>query len=123
ARALENWRRLRPDRLPARLAAPLRAVLDPAFRRSQPAAVKLEKQFEALTADSLLGGLRQLRADLARDRPLAAAFRRAEQLLPIVRRQAPRLVPRLANCFYRAVLTHGEPADLAKYRRLFGPPA
>ncbi len=124
ARALENWQRLNPDRLPARLAAPLRAALDPAFKRSQPpaAAAALDRQLEALTGDGLLAGLRQLRADLSRDRSLAAAFRRAEQLLPALRKQAPRLVGRLANCFYRAVLAHGEPGDLPKFRRLFGPP-
>lgn len=123
-RARENWQRLAADRLPARLAAPLRAALDPAFKRSQPpaAAAALERQLESLTADSLLTGLRQLRADLSRDRALAAAFRRAEQLLPALRRQAPHLVGRLANCFYRAILTHGEPADLPRYRKLFGPP-
>src|SRR5919197_1569437 len=36
ARAVENWQRLAPDRLPARLAAPLRAALDPAFLHGQP---------------------------------------------------------------------------------------
>jgi hypothetical protein len=124
-RALENWQRLSPDRLPARLAAPLRAALDPGFKRSQPtaAAAALDRQLEALTGDGLLANLRQLRDDLSRDKSLAAAFRRAEQLLPALRKQAPRLVPRLANCFYRAVLTHGEPGDLPKFRRLFGPPA
>ena len=123
-RALENWQRLGPDRLPARLAAPLRAALDPAFKRSQPpaAAAALERQLDVLTSDGLLAGLRQLRADLSRDRSLTAAFRRAEQLLPTLRKQAPHLVGRLANCFYRAILTHGEPTDLPRFRKLFGPP-
>ena len=35
ARALDNWQRLDPKRVPARLAAPLRAVIDPAFRAAQ----------------------------------------------------------------------------------------
>ncbi|HET6571996.1 MAG TPA: hypothetical protein VFG68_00210 [Fimbriiglobus sp.] len=124
-RALENWQRLSADRLPARLAAPLRAALDPAFKRSQSpaAAADLERQLEALTSDGLLAGLRQLRADLSRDRSLTAAFRRAEQLLPMIRKQAPHLVGHLANCLYRSILTHGEPADLPRFRKLFGPPA
>src|SRR5262249_19920419 len=36
ARAIENWQRLTLDRLPARLAAPLRASIDPAYRLAQP---------------------------------------------------------------------------------------
>src|SRR5262245_38057851 len=36
-RALGNWTRLDQQRLPAQLAAPLRAALDPAFRAAQPA--------------------------------------------------------------------------------------
>jgi hypothetical protein len=124
-RALENWQRLGADRLPARLAAPLRAALDPAFKRTQSAAAvaALDRQLDLLTSDGLLAGLRQLRADLSRDRSLTAAFRRAEQVLPLLRRQAPHLVGRLANCFYRAILHHGEPSDLPRYRKLFGPPA
>src|SRR5262249_41438768 len=40
ARAVENWQRLDPQRLPARLAAPFRAALDPAFRATQAPAVQ-----------------------------------------------------------------------------------
>jgi hypothetical protein len=116
-RALENWQRLRPDRLPARLAAPLRAALDPALKTKS-----LERQYELLTPDPLLDGLRQLHADLSREKPLTGAFRRAEQLLPELRRHAPQLVLKLAHCFYRALLTHGEPSDLPRYRRVFGSP-
>ena len=36
ARALENWQRLAPDRLPARLAAPFRFSIDAEFRAAQP---------------------------------------------------------------------------------------
>src|SRR5205823_12829676 len=35
-RAVENWQRLQPERLPARLAAPFRQAIDPAYRRTQP---------------------------------------------------------------------------------------
>ena len=86
ARAVENWQRLDADRLPARLAAPLRAALDPAFKRSQPAdaAAALDSSLRRSPPSGLLAGLRQLRGELGRDRPLAAAFRRTEQLLPRV---------------------------------------
>ncbi|OWK45033.1 hypothetical protein [Fimbriiglobus ruber] len=126
ARAIENFQRLNPDRMPAALAAPLRAAVDKAFKDAQrpEAAAAIEKQFLALHPDPLADGLRQLRADLSRDKPLASAFRQVDKLLPLFRMNkglAP-LIPKLAGCFYRAILTHGEPADMPKYRRAFGPP-
>src|SRR5262245_33534766 len=36
ARAIENWQRLKPERTPARLAAPLRFQIDRAFQVAQP---------------------------------------------------------------------------------------
>ena len=39
-RALENWQRLDPARLPSRLCAPMRAGIDAAFLASQPPAVQ-----------------------------------------------------------------------------------
>ena len=46
----------------------------------------------------------------------------AEQLLPALRTQAPQVIPRLANCFYWAVISHGQPEDLRRYQRVFGTP-
>ena len=124
-RAVENWQRLTSDRLPARLAAPVRAAIDRRFAAAQPAATAavLRKQFEALAADDVTDALRGLRGDLSRDRPLTAAFRKVEPLVPRLRQQSPVLATRLANCFYRAILHHGESGDLVRFRKLFGPPA
>jgi tetratricopeptide (TPR) repeat protein len=124
ARAMDNWQRLDPTRLPARLAAPLRGRLDAAFLAAQPPATQkaLAQQFEHLGPPSLVGRLRALRATLDGDRDtLAPAFRQAEALLPELRAQAPHLVPRLANCFYWAVMETG-PDDILRYKRVFGPP-
>ena len=51
AKALENWQRLNPVRLPARLAAPLRLKIDPAFRALQTPtrAAQLHDQARQLT--------------------------------------------------------------------------
>jgi tetratricopeptide (TPR) repeat protein len=121
---LDNWSRLAADRLPARLAAPLRFALDPAFRATQPPPAQAALQ---ASGDRLFGGLvpalRAVQGLLARPGRLADAFLQAEALLPALRRDLPDLAPRLANSFYWAVAHAGEAEDVADYRRLFGPPA
>jgi tetratricopeptide (TPR) repeat protein len=124
ARAMENWQRLDSERLPARLAAPFRFHIDPAFRAAQPPEVQsaLRKRLERLQFDYLLSQLREIDAALHRD-DLPRALRLAEAVLPELRRQQPQMVPKLAQCFYWALTEQGEPADVERYRRLFGSPA
>ncbi len=64
ARAVENWQRLAPDRLPARLAAPFRFQIDPEFRAAQPPETQaaLQRQLDRMEGESLAPRLRQLRA-------------------------------------------------------------
>jgi tetratricopeptide (TPR) repeat protein len=124
SRALENWQRLDPERLPAHLAAPFRFRVDPAFRSAQPPATQaaLQAQLDRLEGPTPLPQLRNLRAALADRENLAPAFRHAEALLPALRAQAPHLVGRLASCFYWAVVDSG-PDDVLRYQRVFGKPA
>jgi tetratricopeptide (TPR) repeat protein len=123
-RALENWQRLDPARLPARLAAPLRFQSDPAYRQAQTPAVQaaLQKQADRLQASGLVLPLRTLQAALADPEQLPSAFRLAEGLIQPLRQQFPRLVPRLAACFYWAVINSGQPEDVRRYERVFGTP-
>jgi tetratricopeptide (TPR) repeat protein len=124
ARALEAFSRLNPQRLPARLAAPFRFALDPAFKRAQPPEIQkiLQKQGDHLFGSGLLPGLRNLQAALADERKSANAFRIAETLLPSLKAEAPALVPALANCCYRNIIDQGTPEDVARYKRVFGAP-
>jgi tetratricopeptide (TPR) repeat protein len=123
-RALENWQRLDAERLPARLAAPYRAQIDPAFRHAQPPETQaaLQKQLDRLQGSPLQAQLRSLRAALADRASLAPAFRQAEALLPALRQAAPELVPRLARCLYWEA-TDADPEDVLRYQRVFGAPA
>jgi tetratricopeptide (TPR) repeat protein len=66
--------------------------------------------------------LRAIQRAMAHERQLPQAFRQAEQLLPALRTQTPQAIPRLANCFYWAVISHGQPEDLRRYQRVFGTP-
>lgn len=122
-RAVENWQRLTAERLPARLAAPFRFRIDAAFRAAQPPATQtvLQKQFDRLQGSPLLSQLRSLQSTLAHKSKLSAALRQAESLLPMLRQEAPQLVPRLAACFYWQILETG-PDDVLRYQRVFGQP-
>ena len=124
-RAVENWQRLDPERLPARLAAPLRFQIDKAYRLAQPPAAQsaLQKHADRLQGSGLVQPLRGLQALLANERQLPQAFRQAEGLLPHLRGEAPHLVPRLASCFSWAVIDHGNPEDVRRYQGVFGAPA
>ncbi|MDB5311654.1 MAG: hypothetical protein JWO38_5856 [Gemmataceae bacterium] len=125
ARAAENFARLDPTRLPARLAAPYRVAADSAYKAALPAdaAAVVLAQYQKLTTGPVLDLLRGIARELGRDKPLAPAFRSAEAVLPHLKQTAPHLVPRLANCLYQAILQQGQPDDMARFRRLFGNPA
>lgn len=120
ARALENWRRLDAGRLPHRLCMALRAGIDPAFLKAQPTA--LQKQLREKIAEYTLGpmaeGLRVLAFSIRHDN-LGPAFRNAQPIVQSLRRDFPQLVPRLAHCFFWAVVDHGQPEDCDRYYHLF----
>lgn len=124
-RALENWQRLDPDRLPARLAAPFRAFIDSGFQQAQSPAVQktLQAAADRVQGSALLPSLRSLQAALADEEQMPGAFRMAENLLPALKQMHPHLAPRLAACFYWAIIDHGLPEDKQRYRRVFGAPA
>jgi tetratricopeptide (TPR) repeat protein len=124
ARALENWRRLDPNRLPHRLCAALRAGIDPDFLKAQPAAVQksLQAKIAAQQGSAFAAPLRELGVKIQHEN-LAPAFRKAETLVKNLGRDFPQIVPRLGHCFFWAILDHGQPEDLERYLRVFGRPA
>jgi tetratricopeptide (TPR) repeat protein len=121
-RALENWTRLSADRLPCRLASPLRFHIDNQFRAAQPPATQaaLQKQGDRLQGSPLLALLRPFQAALANEE-LDQAFQLAGSLLPHLSDNLE-LARRLAACCYAAIARVGSPKDLGRYRRTFPPP-
>ena len=124
AKAVENFSRLNPMRFPARLAAPVRVQCDPTYTQGTPAAATaaIAEQGKRLRAVGLVGKLNKVRSELARSRTLGPAFKAVEAVLPELAKRAPQLVPKLADVFYFAIIKRGEQPDLAKYRKVFGPP-
>lgn len=125
ARAVENWRRLDPQRLPFRVAAPMRFEVDREFRHVQPAAGRpnLQRSADRMQDSLLFRGLRVLQAELSNPDELSSALRRAANLLSELHRVAPELEPRLAACFFWAIVQGGGPQHVERYGRVFGAPA
>jgi tetratricopeptide (TPR) repeat protein len=124
-RTLDNWQRLDPQRLPFRLAAPFRAVLDLPYRQAQaPEAQRsLASQLERMQGSTFSGQLRQVQKLLGEGTQISQAFRQAETLVAALKAEAPHLRERLAACFFWAIIDHGHPEDLQRYKRVFGGPA
>ena len=124
AKAVENFTRLNPARYPARLAAPVRAQCDPTFARTLPPEIRaaLAEQGQRLRAVGLVAKLHKVRSEMARSRKLGPVFTAAQGVVTELKKQAPALIPKLADTFYFAIAKRGEPTDLPKYTKLFGPP-
>ena len=117
-RAAENWQRLDPDRLPARLAAPLRSPTDSSGNTTASTASQRLRE----SADGpLVRLLAEIRNEFSGDNSLTKAFRLVGKALPLLADAAPDLKPRLANAFYTAILAQGQPDDLNRYLKAFGP--
>jgi tetratricopeptide (TPR) repeat protein len=124
ARAVENWSRLSPDRLPSKLADPFRIQADKGYAAKLPAnrVAAVSRQAESLTG-GVADGLRRLRKQLANDETIPDALETARIVVPELKRVAPDLVPRLANVVYWTLVGCGQPDDLPRFNRIFGPPS
>lgn len=123
-RAIENFARLKADRVPFKLATIFRAKIDAPFRDRLPpgVAANAEKKYSVFTTSILHQNLKSIQAGLGRGKSLAPVFSAADSAIPFLKAQKPELMPRLANCFYHAILTQGQPDDMKRYRKSFGSP-
>ncbi len=124
ARAVENWQRLKADRLPARLASSLRFSIDKDYQAAQTHETQaiLRRQANVMQSSEAVRLLGELRTSLAGGHNLAPVFRLADQARQALQHEAPHLVPRLAMVLYWATLTQGQPEDVPRYQRVFGGP-
>lgn len=120
-RAIENFRRLKPNRVPARLAKPVWAELDPVYRSLLPAAqaAKYASLFTSNSSQQILKLFQKLQQDLGRDKPFSVALKTAVKLLPELRLAAPETIPLLTEVLYAQLDLKGTPADLTLFRLSF----
>jgi tetratricopeptide (TPR) repeat protein len=105
------------------MAAPFRITADKAYagRLSPESLAAASRQADRLSG-SLCEGLRRLRKQLASEETIPDALETARAVVPDLKRTAPDLVPRLGNVVYWALVAGGQPEDLPRYSRVFGPP-
>lgn len=122
-RALENWSRLSVERRPARLVAPLRFAIDPAFRSAQPAKNHkvLRHQFDQLFGP-MLSRFLALQASLGRE-CFAEALRGSEPLIAQLKCEWPEAVEKLIECLHSALVSQVNPRELNRIRKLLPAPA
>lgn len=125
AKAIENFQRLAQDRLPARLAVPLRARIDPAFHDSltpskQSAASQQARKLLSTRSQSLV---QELQKTIGQPISLTKAWPTIEAAWASLKPEKPELADRLGRCVYQAIVRQGHPNDLPRFRRLFGVPA
>ena len=121
-RAIENWQRLDSTRWPFKLAAPLRFGIDQAFAKQQSPETQtfLRSKADAITSGITVQMLRKLQTTIGNPELLPNAFRTAATIAPQLRSESPAIFQRLANCFYWAIIHHGEPGDVNDYKKIFG---
>jgi hypothetical protein len=124
ARAIENWQRLHPQRLPARLAAPFRSRIDPAFRQtlSPSTSQQLRAVAMRLAGVTICEKLSANLGELNSKQGITKALKSLEKLWPQLREQMPQHLPRLARLFYAAIIHTGRASDIPLYAKWFGAP-
>lgn len=123
-KAIENWSRLKADRLPAQIAAPFRFGVDRSFASTIPAdrGPEVARQVEVLgMSGGLADGLRRLRRFLADERGFDRAMTTAKAIMPELIKLGPTAKSRLADIAYWALIEIGEAADMDRYLKVFGP--
>jgi len=122
ARAIENWQRLSPTRMPAKFVMSLHSSIDPSQRTGQTAddQKRLAKASEQLSNNPLIKLLKELQSCLGRDMPMTSVWRVVRQVYPMLKTTYPDLVTRLAACMYVAVLNQGQPKDSQTLVSIFG---
>lgn len=122
ARAIENWQRLSPTRLPAKFVSSLHSSIDASQRTGQTAEdqKRLAKASDHLSNNPIIKLLKELQPYLGRDMPMTSAWRIVRQLYPLLKTAHPDLASRFAACMYVAVINQGQPKDAQTLSSIFG---
>lgn len=124
-RAIENWQRLHPQRLPARLASPYRVMIDPAYRQNLPKALadKSCKAAMRLARVAVCEKLRDCLSEINSAQGVTNGLRALEKYWPTICEQMPQQLQRLAQLCYAAIVHAGRASDIPLYAKIFAAPA
>ena len=126
AKALENWTRLDPNRIPHRLSAVFRSMIDAGFRDAQSAQAKerLRAVADRYAGIQFVNELRKINGLLNRDdfAGMEPVLRQARALTARLTAVSPDLVLKLGRILYWEVVNRGAWDDVALYRAAFPAP-
>ncbi|WP_020469295.1 tetratricopeptide repeat protein [Zavarzinella formosa] len=119
----ENWSRLKPDRLPAKLVAPLRSFVEPVVS-TQLSGIELASQEKqtAILLGPLMGNLAKIRTLVGQERNREPLFRAAKEITGELRMLSKRALNTLGSVVYWSIYLHGQPPELGLYEQAFGKP-
>ena len=122
-RCTENWSRLKIDRLPAKLVAPLRSLTDPShpLEDTDDGTKNHDARIKRLISP-LLGKLLSIRSLVGQSRGRDQMYIDAESIVGELKTLAPRGFKALANVVYWSICDHGNPLELNRYPKIFGRP-
>ncbi len=122
ARAIENWQRLSPTRMPKKFVASLHSSIDASQRTGQSPEdqKRIAKASDLLSNNPIVKLLKELQPYLGRDMPMTSAWRIVRQLYPLLKTAHPDLASRFAACMYVAVINQGQPKDAQTLTSIFG---
>lgn len=121
-RAIENWQRLSPTRMPKKFVASLHSSIDASQRTGQSPEdqKRIAKASDFLSNNPIVKLLKELQPYLGRDVSMTSAWRIVRQLYPLLKTAHPDLATRFAACMYVAVINQGQPKDVQTLTSIFG---
>lgn len=125
AKALDNWSRLKPDRIPYSMVVSMRALIDPSFMEMQSSNSLAKIGMHAkLTVNPYVGTLVQIRSVLMDSEKRFHLFQLINSMVgPSGEQQLPRpLWQKLSRIIYCSIIRDGNHSELSKFIEVFGSP-
>jgi tetratricopeptide (TPR) repeat protein len=124
-RAIENWSRLNPEMIPAKLSLSVRVGIDAAYRDGLPAGLReeLRQRGANLQSTDLTKNLRLIQKYSSQGKSLKEVWKHVLAVVPALKSPFPKLFENLGEILYHAIIRLGEPNDLKEYRKIFGNPS
>lgn len=121
-KVMENWSRLDSNRLPAKLAEPLRMEIDLKFRDGLSAkhGQLLQKRRAIIQGENPAERLREMHRTLASGEHLGEVWRLARPAYVELQKNHPLLAAKVQNVLYWALISQGGPRDLDEFYKAVG---
>jgi tetratricopeptide (TPR) repeat protein len=125
ARALDNWQRLSPERLPWRLAAPFRFAVDAVFREAQPPPTRerLQRLVDTSSGGDLLAALRSMQSNLGpwdSEKDVRRSLEQAAGIAAALKVVRPDLTDKFRRIVYESLIRYGNVGEVKLFQQRLG---